>query len=166
MCIGGQTVENSLCPLWFSPAVCAYRDMTAHHTTHGTRAFTSTKLLLLAGLLAACVASTATAAPPKIRHTSVEGSLDKAAIREVVKARIHEVRECYNAELSEDETVAGRSVVSFVVQPDGSVTEVGVPESTMPERFDACMVTAVEGWSFPASAGQTRVMYPFEMSAG
>ena len=83
-----------------------------------------------------------------------------------MKARIHEVRECYNAELLEDETVAGRSVVSFVVQPDGSVREVGVPESTMPERFDACMVTAVEGWSFPASDGKTRVVYPFEMSPG
>jgi hypothetical protein len=132
-------------------------------STHPTR---STKLLPLTALLAACVASPAAAAPAKIEHTSVEGSLDKAAVREVVKARIHEVRECYNAELIADETVGGRSVVAFVVQPDGSVSEVGVPESTMPERFDACMVAAVEGWSFPASDAKTRVLYPFEMSPG
>ena len=98
--------------------------------------------------------------------TTVEGGLDKLAIREVVRANIGDVRECYNAELVEDETAAGRVVVSFVIQPDGKVTKTDVPESTMSERFDACVSTAVTGWSFPTAGTSTSVVYPFEMSPG
>jgi TonB family protein len=122
-----------------------------------------TTLLLLGGLLAACAASPEASAAPA---ATVEGGLDKPAVREVVKAHIDQVRECYNAELVEDEAVAGSVVVSFVVQPDGSATQVNVPESSMPARFDACLITAVEGWSFPASDAETRVSYPFELSPG
>jgi outer membrane biosynthesis protein TonB len=132
----------------------------------GARVLHITKLLLLAGLLAACVVPEASASPGTVKQASVEGALDKPAVREVVKAHIVEVRKCYNAELVEDETVAGSVVVSFVIQPDGWASEVGVPESTMPARFDACVITAVEGWSFPASDAETRVSYPFEMSPG
>lgn len=130
------------------------------------RVLQTTKLLLLAGLLAACVVPEASAAPSTVKPATVEGALDKPAVREVVRAHIDEVRECYNAELVEDETVAGRSVIAFVIQPDGSVSETSVRESTMPERFDACMVAAVEGWSFPTADAETRVSYPFEMSPG
>jgi outer membrane biosynthesis protein TonB len=124
-------------------------------------------VMLLAGLLAACAASpTANAAPGEVGQATVEGALDKPAIREVVKANIGDVRECYNAELIDNEAVEGSSVISFVVRPDGSVSEIGIAESTMPERFNACMTTAVGGWSFPTSDAETRVAYPFVMSPG
>jgi TonB family protein len=98
--------------------------------------------------------------------TSVEGGLDKTAVREVVRANIDDVRECYNAELGRDETVEGRVVVSFVVQPDGKVTNARVSESTMPKQFDACLAAAVAGWAFPTARESTSVTYPFEMSPG
>lgn len=131
------------------------------------RVLTSTMMLALAGLLGACVASAeASTAPAKTEKASVDGGLDKPAVREVVKAHIEEVRGCYNAELVEDEKVEGRSVVSFVIRPDGSASEVGIAESTMPTRFDECMTAAVERWSFPTSDAETSVVYPFELSPG
>jgi TonB family protein len=141
--------------------------MLTHDETKRARVLLPTQLLLLASLLAACVSSAeASADPGTIQQASVEGALDKPAVREVVKAHIDEIRECYNAELVEDESVAGRSIVTFVVQPDGGAIEVAVSESTMPARFDACMVKAVEAWSFPAADAETRVTYPFDFSPG
>jgi TonB family protein len=124
-------------------------------------------ILLLAVVLGTFVASPAAAAPPATMPTAtVEGGLDKPAVREVVRAHIDEVRHCYNAELVDDDTIEGRSVTSFVIHPDGSVHDASMPESTMPERFDACLLAAVGSWSFPASDAETRVTYPFQFSPG
>lgn len=125
-----------------------------------------TKLLLLAGLLAACVVPEASASPAAVKQASVEGALDKTAVREVVKQHIDEIRDCYDAELAEDETVEGRVVVSFVAQADGSVSTASMPESTMPPRFDACVLAAVETWTFPTAEAETTVWYPFLLSPG
>jgi TonB family protein len=135
--------------------------MPSHNATK------SPLILLLAGLLSACVGvPTANAAPATTPRTTVEGELDKSAVREVVRAHIDEVRECYNAELAEDETIEGHSVIAFEIQPDGSVLGAAITESSMPERFDACLTGVVEGWSFPASDAETRVSYPFNFSVG
>ncbi len=122
---------------------------------------------LLAGLLGARgSAEAATPANDAERTTTVEGGLDKSAVRAVVSAQIDDVRDCYTTELGDDETAAGRIVVSFVIQPDGSPVDVGVAESTMSARFDGCMTTTIERWSFPTSATDTRVTYPFVLSLG
>lgn len=99
-------------------------------------------------------------------QAKVEGGLDKPAVREVVRANIDDVRHCYNAELRDDETLAGRVVISFVVNPDGTTSKIHVSESTMPKRFDACMVEHVATWSFPKADAATSVVYPFEMEPG
>ncbi|PRQ08129.1 AgmX/PglI C-terminal domain-containing protein [Enhygromyxa salina] len=122
---------------------------------------------LLAGLLAAIfMPSEADAANTEVQNATVEGGLDKSAVREVVRANIDQVRSCYNAELVDDATIEGSSVLAFVVRSDGSVTKAKVPESTMPPRFDRCMRRAVSTWSFPVAEAQTRVSYPFTMSPG
>jgi TonB family protein len=105
----------------------------------------------------------ALAGPPK---ASVEGSLDKAAIREVVRAHIDEVRLCYDAELVEDEDLAGQIVVGFVIATDGHVRTVEMTSSNMPPRFDACVAAAVERWTFPSAASETTVSYPFLLEPG
>ena len=64
--------------------------------------------MLLGCLLAACGASSEASAAPA---ATVEGGLDKPAVREVVRTHIGQVRECYNAELVENESVAGNVVV-------------------------------------------------------
>jgi TonB family protein len=137
---------------------------TSTNTLPGARLFNSRKpFMLLAALLGSLVAAPAAAAAPK---ATVEGGLEKAAVREVVRAHIDEVRDCYNAELVEDETVGGRTVVTFVIEADGSVHDASIPESTMPERFDACLSKAVATWAFPTSDAETLVTYPFEFEPG
>ncbi|MFO7562068.1 MAG: AgmX/PglI C-terminal domain-containing protein [Enhygromyxa sp.] len=103
--------------------------------------------------------------PPELRST-VEGALDKQAVRAVVAAEIADVRHCYNAELLEDDSLAGDLAIAFVIAPDGSVSEVEVVDSSMPARFDACIEASVASWSFPAAEGESRVVYPFFMEPG
>jgi TonB family protein len=129
--------------------------------TTQTRKITHVFALLLLGICLAPIPAVAST-----QHASVDGALGKLEVREVVVANIGDVRDCYDAELVEDESVEGRAVVSFVIQPDGTVSEADVSESTMPERFDACLAAAVEGWSFPTSDASTNVTYPFNMHPG
>jgi TonB family protein len=136
--------------------------MTSHNETPTVRL----SILLLAGLLGACVSSPAAAAPATMPSATVEGGLDKPAVREVVRTLIDEVRHCYNDVLVDDATVEGQTVTSFVIDPDGSVHDASITESSMPERFDACLLAAVGSWSFPASDAETRVSYPFQFSPG
>lgn len=134
--------------------------MTSHNENLAT-------MLVFAGLLTVCIAApTVHAAPAPNPPAAVEGGLDKPTVREVVRAHIDDVRDCYNAVLVEDETIEGATVTSFVIHPDGSVHDAGITESTMPKRFDACLTKAVGSWSFPASDAETRVTYPFQFSPG
>lgn len=110
---------------------------------------------------------TADAAPQRMsKSAQVDGGLDKAAVREVVRARIDDVRHCYNAELNDDEQLAGRVVVDFTIAAAGSVHDVKVSESTMPARFDGCVAKAIATWQFPGAAQPTAVSYPFLMEPG
>ena len=121
---------------------------------------------LLLGLALFGAATPVLAGSPQ---ASVEGSLDKAAIREVVRANIDDVRECYTIELREDEDTTlvdddGR--VAFVIATDGHVREVEIASSSMPARFDACVAAAVERWTFPSATDETSVTYPFALAPG
>lgn len=103
---------------------------------------------------------------PMGQHAQVDGGLDKEAVRAVVRARIDDIRVCYNAELIEDDSVAGRVVVDFTIAAVGSVRDVEIGESTMPARFDACVAAAVGTWQFPNAELATAVSYPFVMEPG
>lgn len=144
--------------LWFASLDCALQDMT-------------TKTLILAHALVGLIGLTLTSqTADAAAHTSttaqVNGGLDKATVREVVRARIDDVRHCYNAELNDNEELAGSVVVDFTIAATGSVHDVKVAESTMPARFDTCMAKRVATWQFPAAAQPTAVSYPFVMEPG
>ncbi|PRP91102.1 Gram-negative bacterial tonB protein [Enhygromyxa salina] len=136
---------------------------------------TQTHFFALAGLigLSLATATTDAAAHPSAaepqrmgQQAQVDGGLDKATVREIVAARIDDVRECYIAELIEDDTVVGGIVIDFTIVAAGSVHDVTIAESTMPARFDACVAAAVETWQFPSTLSSTEVSYPVVMEPG
>lgn len=156
-------------PLWFAALDCAWVDMTTTNTrTHSLASFALAGLIGLG--LAACTATAAAHTSgerqPMGQQAEVDGGLDKAAVREVVRARIGDIRDCYNAELIEDDSIAGRIVVDFTVAAAGSVQDVTIAESTMPDRFAACVAAAVGTWQFPSAERATAVSYPFNMEPG
>ncbi|MBK7829339.1 AgmX/PglI C-terminal domain-containing protein [Nannocystis sp.] len=96
------------------------------------------------------------------------GTIDKDKIREVVRAHIVEIRECYNATLASDPEAQGRVVIDFTIGPQGTVTQAAVGSSDMGEvAAPTCMRDAIQGWVFPApSGGSVKVSYPFLLEPG
>ena len=121
---------------------------------------TSNKRWLLSVMIAAC-AGTAHAGDG-------QGTIDKDKIREGVRERIGEIRECYNATLASDPDAQGRVVIDFTIGPKGTVTQAAVGSSDMGEvAAPACMRDAIQGWVFPApSGGSVKVSYPFVLEPG
>lgn len=96
-----------------------------------------------------------------------EGGLGKDAIREVVRAHIGEVRDCYNQGLQRDPELAGRLVVGFEIAGSGAVAEATISESTVADaEVGACIAGKVKSWQFPAASAATTVAYPFVLEPG
>lgn len=91
------------------------------------------------------------------------GTLDKDAIRAVVRAHIGEVKACYDAGLQRDPQLAGRIVVGFEISTSGAVSGAKIAESTLADaQVGACVAAAVQGWTFPQpQGGSLAVSYPF-----
>jgi TonB family protein len=93
----------------------------------------------------------------------------KEEIQRVVADNRDKVRACYDAALKENPGIAGDLVVSFVIDPDGSVksAEVNWAESELhvPE-LDTCAVAVVKALKFPASSRglESKVNYPFNFN--
>lgn len=96
-----------------------------------------------------------------------EGGITRDQIREVVRAHIGEVRDCYNQGLQRDPELAGRLVVGFEIAGSGAVEHAKISESTVADaEVGACIAAKVKSWQFPASKAATSVEYPFVLEPG
>jgi Ca-activated chloride channel homolog len=95
------------------------------------------------------------------------GSLDKEAIRAVVRAHIGEVRECYDAALTQDPGARGKIVVDFTIAASGAVKQSKLASSDMSPQLGECVAQKISAWRFPAPAGgELTVSYPFAFEPG
>jgi len=96
----------------------------------------------------------------------------RAAVREIVRGRINEVKGCYDHELALHPDLAGRIVIQFTIAANGEVVGSTLKRSTMQNAaVENCTERAVRRWTFPkppasASASEANmvVTYPFEFS--
>jgi TonB family protein len=106
-----------------------------------------------------CAHTESNASIPKVM-----GSLDKEAIRAVIKSHRSQLNGCYLPRLSEAPQLAGNIHVKFVISPSGGVSTASVERSTVNDAdLEACVVQAVAGWAFPEpkGGGIVQVKYPF-----
>lgn len=81
-----------------------------------------------------------------------------------------EVRECYEGWLAEQEDLAGKVLVELTisdVEGIGTVTEIGVPESTAGHAvFESCVTSVMREMEFdaPQDGGVLNVSWPFVFS--
>lgn len=95
------------------------------------------------------------------------GALDKSLIDAVIKRNMAKIRYCYQKELSDDKTLAGKITVKFVVAKDGSVTSAVTKSTTMNNAgVEGCLNSKFMGFAFPApkGGGIVIVSYPFIFS--
>jgi TonB family protein len=97
------------------------------------------------------------------------GSLDKEIIRRVIRRSLARVKYCYERQLAKNPSLAGKLVVGFTIQPDGTVTGALVKSSTIGDvEVGQCVVKVVKALKFPkpAGGGVVIVTYPFNFSRG
>lgn len=109
----------------------------------------------------------------KLTKADLEGALDpvkpikpvetrdKRMIQKVIRSNIKQARYCYEKSLAKNPQLAGKAMVSFIIQPDGSVAAAASKGSDLPAEVHACLVRVSERWRFPPALKVTKVSYPF-----
>ena len=99
-------------------------------------------------------------------EATVQGSLGKDQIRPVIQQHIGEVKQCYEAQLQKNKSLAGRVMVNFTIGTDGKVTDSRISETTLKNPdCEKCIADAVQSWQFPKPrGGKVVVNYPFVLA--
>jgi outer membrane biosynthesis protein TonB len=97
-----------------------------------------------------------------------EGTLDAGRVAAVLRAAIGGIRSCYERELRNNPTLAGRLEVHFTIGTSGRVT--GTPTTSglsASPGVGTCIAQRVRGLVFPAPAdGSVDFSFPFNFSPG
>lgn len=96
-----------------------------------------------------------------------EGPLAGSAISKVMNERMPTINACYTRVARSQPTLAGRVVLRFTIQGNGSVQNVKIRETTLNNaKVEGCIVEVGKTLRFPADAsGQpTKVFYPISFS--
>lgn len=92
----------------------------------------------------------------------VAGQYSRELVRRVVLRNMGQITRCHEQGLQQNAELAGRVVVTFVINPDGSVMSSGVREnSTQIPAVGTCVAQAVRTWQFTAPQAAVTVHYPF-----
>jgi hypothetical protein len=96
-----------------------------------------------------------------------QGQLPREVIQRIMRTGSGAFRLCYQRGLASNPKLEGRVNVHFVIGPNGSVTEVTTPGSTLKdENVLRCISARVAAMTFPSPGGDTvSVTYPFIFQA-
>jgi hypothetical protein len=107
--------------------------------------------------------------PPVIRLERVEvsGPLAPEVIQRVFREQYQRFHACYDDGLKRNPKLEGRVVPKFVIERDGSVRDVTMAASTLPDAMVQCLQHACETLRFPPpDGGIVTVVYPMAFSPG
>lgn len=99
----------------------------------------------------------------------VTGSIDPELIRKVVHDHRAQIRTCYETQLSNKPSLAGKLVSAWTIDQGGSVTEAHTQETTLRDPgVESCVAAKIKTWRFPIpkGGGEVFVTYPFIFTPG
>lgn len=94
--------------------------------------------------------------------------LTREEVRLVVRAKLADVRACFDAGLADDPELGGRLRVRFTITPEGRAVDAEIVEDELaPSPVGACIVERLASWQFPRprDGRALRVAYPFVFTA-
>lgn len=94
--------------------------------------------------------------------------LTRDEIRLVVRAKLPQVRACFDAGLARAPDIGGRVVLRFTIQADGRADAITVEEDELGEPSVAeCLCEQLRSWQFPRprAGASITVAYPFVFSS-
>jgi len=105
------------------------------------------------------------ASPTGKMKGGVVGGLDTDAVRRAIQSHAAEIRKCYEQRLAQDPRLAGKVLLRWIIQADGSAANVIVSDGTTLEdhALHECMRARVAAWRFPrpAGGGVAVITYPW-----
>jgi outer membrane biosynthesis protein TonB len=105
--------------------------------------------------------------PIEVRGHAAAGDREPADIQAVIREKWEALRDCYQTALARNPNATGRVLVRFVVQRDGSTTDVCLKETSLLDGpAVSCMLEAYRRLSFPPAERKTTVVYPVAFSPG
>ncbi|MFV8754883.1 AgmX/PglI C-terminal domain-containing protein [Nannocystaceae bacterium ST9] len=97
-----------------------------------------------------------------------EPPLSRDEVRLVVRAKLPEVRACFEASLAGDPTLAGRLALRFTIDANGRVRDPSIADDELGSvEVGVCLLDRIEHWQFPRPNGgrELTVVYPFHFTA-
>ena len=99
-----------------------------------------------------------------LEDESGAGVFDSSIVTSLIRQRIRAIQTCYERELRNNPTLAGRVLVRFTIQPTGSVSGATAQENTTGSPAVAtCVVTTISRFRFTPGpdGGSVTFAYPF-----
>lgn len=108
--------------------------------------------------------------PIPIRHSEPDPDppLTRDEIRLVVRAKLPEVRGCFEAGLVGDPSLAGRVALRFTIDAAGRVRDPTIVEDQLASgSVAACLLEQILAWQFPLprAGRELTIVYPFHFTA-
>lgn len=87
---------------------------------------------------------------------------DRAAVAKAIKRNLTALQYCYEYETKKIQTLHGKVVVRFTVEPNGRASEVEIDEDSVGSPgLRRCIERTVRGWAFPAAQASCEYSHPF-----
>lgn len=96
------------------------------------------------------------------------GSMDREAIRRVIREHLREIRNCYERELQRTPDLYGKVVITWDIVEGGRVSQAGVSRNEIGSAaVGECIAARLKTWKFPDPPKDQvgRVSYPFVFSS-
>lgn len=96
------------------------------------------------------------------------GSMDREAIRRVIREHLREIRNCYERELQRTPDLYGKVVITWDIVEGGRVSQAGVSRNEIGSaNVGECIAARLKTWKFPDPPKDQvgRVSYPFVFSS-
>lgn len=93
-----------------------------------------------------------------------EGSIDREAVRRVIRSILSQIKSCYERRLRSDSGLEGKVVIRFVIEEQGRVRRAETKSSTLNDReVESCVAMRIREQRFPDPPAGTiaEVDYPF-----
>lgn len=99
---------------------------------------------------------------------SFSGSIDKEAIRKVIRDNQRQIQACYEKTLNKNPNLYGKVILEWVIVGNGRVTNARVANSTLKNsEVENCILSRLRTWKFPEPPPDQEavVSYPFLFNA-
>lgn len=96
-------------------------------------------------------------------HSVGTRTVDKKTIRTEVRRHLDQLRYCYSRQLQQQQTLAGKVALHFLIGRDGKIAEASVDGDLDSEEVKRCMRDQVVQWQFHEQDSATQVNYPLTL---